>query len=735
MLKQSFAIGCALVSLTLAFSARAADESPRPRIGLVLSGGGARGGAHVGALKVLEELRVPIDAIAGTSMGAVVGGLYASGMSAQEIERLLLSLDWQDAFSDRMPRRDLGFRRKQDDRNFLVRYALGIDSNGFKLPTGLIQGQKLAQVLRAATLPVAEIRDFDRLPVAFRAVATDLTTGDEVVMRAGDLVTAMRASMSAPAVFVPAERDGRLLVDGGLTQNLPVDVARQMNVDILIVIDVSFPLYAREELTSPLEMTLQASAIMIRSRTLEQRAKLQAQDVIIDPILGSLSSADFARVAFAREAGERAARASEERLRPLALSAEAYSRYLAERNPRATPTPTIQFVAVDAASKRYEPRVRELLREQVGKPLDKDKVERNVAELHALDLFQSVDYAVADRDAERGLEFSLRRKSWGPNYVRIGLNIEDDFEGNSRYNAAARFIATELNALNGEWLTDLQIGDESRVYSEFYQPLGYAHRYFIAPHLGADVRNLEVRDPISGRISDYRVRENLAGLDVGRELRNWGEWRAGIFRGASSSRVRVGDITLPQQNFSSGGVFARLSYDRLDSVFFPRYGQQFTLEWTGQRPAMGADRTSDRAEVGGLAAHSFGKNTLIVSANAGVTLNAQTYPQDYFQLGGFLNLSGLHIGELAGPQYGVGRLLYYRKVGSGVGVFQMPFYLGASAEAGNVWQQRRDMSLNDLRKNGSLFIGADSILGPIFLGAGADTSGNTAFYLSLGRTF
>src|SRR6201991_92386 len=213
------------VCVFLIAQAAHAAEGDRPRVGLVLSGGGARGAAHVGVLKVLDDMHVPIDAIAGTSMGAVVGGLYASGMSARDIEKLITSVNWQDAFQDRPPRAELGYRRQQDDRNFLVRFALGVRKDGLILPRGFVQGQKLEQVLRTAALPVADVQDFDRLPIPFRATATDLETGEAVLMRSGDLVTAMRASMSAPAVFAPSQRDGHLLVDGGLVENLPIDIA------------------------------------------------------------------------------------------------------------------------------------------------------------------------------------------------------------------------------------------------------------------------------------------------------------------------------------------------------------------------------------------------------------------------------------------------------------------------------------------------------------------------------
>ena len=262
------------------------DSRAPVRIGLVLSGGGARGMAHVGVLKVLDELHLRVDAIAGTSMGAVVGGLYASGMSGREIEELLSSAEWQEAFRDRPPRNDLNFRRKQEDREFLVDLPLGIQGRELRIPTGLLQEQKLTQLLRRATLPVASVTRFDQLKTPFRAVATDLETGNPVIMDSGDLATALRASMSAPGVFAPVERDGRLLVDGGLVENLPIDVARSMNVDVLIVVDAGFPLQPRSRLNSLTSVSNQALAILVRRDVERQRTTLTQQDVLLQPALG-----------------------------------------------------------------------------------------------------------------------------------------------------------------------------------------------------------------------------------------------------------------------------------------------------------------------------------------------------------------------------------------------------------------------------------------------------------------
>jgi NTE family protein len=716
--------------------ASVAAEQARPRIGVVLSGGGARGAAHVGVLKVLDEMRIPVDAVAGTSMGAVVGGLYSSGMSGAELEKLLRSVNWRDAFRDRPPRDQLGYRRKQDDRNFLVRYSLGVRANGFVLPRGLVQGQKLEQVLRNATLPVAEIRDFDRLPIPFRAVATDLESGEAVCMASGDLVSAMRSSLSAPGVFEPAERDGRLLIDGGLVANLPIDIARRMNVDQLIVVDVSFPLFARDELNSPIDVTNQAFAIMIRARTEEQRATLHPSDIVIEPQLGRFTSADFTRVPQALRAGEQAARMLAEKLQPLALSDAAYRQYLAQRNPRELATPQIDFIRVTPEARQYASLVQARMGDLQGRPLNQEVIKERLSALYALDLFESIDYTLIEEAGRNGLELSLRRKSSGPNYLRVGLNLEDDFEGNSRYNAAVRLIMTELNSRGAEWLTDVQIGDNLRLFTELYQPWSLASRYFVAPRVEAQERSVFVRDSGGERIGEFRVRSAEAALDFGRELSNWGELRAGLQRGTGRSNVLIGDQSLPTDNFQRGGFAMRFAYDKLDSIFFPRKGQLFEFESRWERGGLGADQNFETYSASWLIARSLGRNTLIFSTDLGTTSDDLTTPENFFSAGGFLNLSGLPPGFLSGPHFAVTRLIYYRQIGrGGSGVLDLPAYIGASIEAGNVWQDRDDVSFGGLRKDASLFFGVDTPLGPVYVGAGFDEGGGRAFYLFLGRTF
>src|ERR1700716_3753344 len=489
------------------------DPATRPRICLVLSGGGARGMAHIGVLKILEELKIPLDCIAGTSMGAIVGGLYASGMTALEIDAAMRSLDWQEGFRDAPPRRGLAVRRKQDDRNFLVRLPLGLKHRTILLPKGFIQGQKLQETLRQLTLPFSSSTDFDLLPTPFRAVATDLETGDVVVMDKGDLAIAMRASMSAPGVFAPVESNGRLLVDGVLAENLPVTVARAMHADVLIVSDVSFPLQPRAALDSALSISNQMLAILVRKDSDRQRASLSPQDILIEPNLGSATATDFTSPGAVIARGEDAARAAIGELSAYGVGDGAYRDYLARRAAREPGLPPIKFVRVDPQSKRYEKTIVAEMQPLLGKPLDLDQVGKRITELYGLGNFETLDYTLVDQGPgtggaaeDSGLEVRARRKSWGPNYLRFGLNLEDDFQGNSRYNAAVRFLLTEMNDLGAELVTDLQIGSDPKIVSEFYQPLDASRTWFVAPSARIEARDLAIYAK-NIEVADFRDRE------------------------------------------------------------------------------------------------------------------------------------------------------------------------------------------------------------------------------------
>jgi NTE family protein len=741
----------------VAAAAQAPVEPHRPRVGLVLSGGGARGVAHIGVLKVLEQLRVPVDAIAGTSMGAVVGGLYASGLSARDIEKIMTSIDWQDAFRDRPARADLDLWHKEEDETFLVKFPLGVRGWSIVLPKGLIQGQKLTETLRRLTLPVARITSFDDLPTPFRAVATDLETGDSVVMGSGDLTSAMRASLSAPGVFAPVEREGRLLVDGGISDNVPVDIARAMGVDVVIVVDVGFPLLPRKDLSSATVISNQMLAILIRHNAAAQLATLTPKDILIQPALGNASSFDFGVIAKLIGVGETAARGKTEQLAALAVSETRMQAYQQRREAPRGPPPIIEFVQTDPGSERYGPEIHTLFKDQIGKPLDPDAVAQRVTAIYGRGGLDTLDYHVIGDPSRYGLGFDAHPDSQGPNYLRFGLSLQDDFQGNATYDAAMRFVMSDITTNAGEWVTDVAAGTVSEVSTELFLPLATFSGWFVIPHLTDQARDLyllgETLQQLTGHtvpsgeqqslLAEYRVHTFDYGLDFGRQFGNWGEIRTGVLRQEGHYVLEIGDPAdpnLPEASFTPFNMreyFVRFTYDRLDNINFPRSGQLGTLQYSADRNATGIGQNADQITGSYLAAYSLGRDTVSFSASGGVTLQSHVTDLNLqFPLGGFLNLSGLRAYSLLGPDFGIARALYYRQIGrGGPGYFDVPTYLGVSLEIGNVWQSRSEASLSNTQKDASLFLGMDTFLGPLYIATGFDQHGHQEYYLFLGRTF
>lgn len=733
---------CAAACLAGPPSARAqqpeVDEPTpqRPRIGLVLSGGGARGAAHIGVIRALEEMHVPVDAIAGTSMGAVVGGLYAAGLSGQEIEQVFASLDWQDLLRDRTPRKDLVYRRKQDDRSFLATGGLGINADdGVMLPLGLLQGQKITQVLRTATMRVADVQDFDHLPTPFRGLATDLETGEPVVLRSGDLATVLRASMSAPGVLAPVDIDGRLLVDGGLVDNLPVDLAREMGVDVVIAVDVSFPLANRAGLESPLDVTNQMIAIMVRRGTQASMKELHPGDVLVSPDLGRMTSIDFSKMNQVMVAGEVAAAREQQRLATLGVSEERYAAWVAARARAADPSVRVAFVRPGPLSGPDAERIDAVFGDMAGKPLSTKELQSRAYDQYALDRYEAVDYRVVTEDGEDGLEIDMRRKSWGPNFLRFGMSIESDYEGGTVANAGARLLLTDVNRLDGELLFDGQLGEEPHFYTELFQPLSLTTDFFVAPAFRYDLETLQIVDN-GRRVAQYRIRDTEFLFAVGAELARWGEIRVGLRRGNGSTRIMIGEPVVPGDDFDIGAAFVQFGYDKLDSAYFPKHGQAFRASWQSENESLGATRNANIVEASWIVARSRDRNSLVLSLDAGSALqNRVVSPQELFTLGGFLNLSGLPVDSVIGTQYGIARLIGYRRISrGGTGLFEFPAYLGASFETGNAWATKEDVDWGDLKTAGSLFLAAETPFGPLYL-AGGLSEGDAAFYLILGRTF
>ncbi|WP_262137908.1 patatin-like phospholipase family protein [Pseudomonas sp. Marseille-Q5117] len=711
-----------------------ASEAPRPKVGLVLSGGAARGLAHIGVLKALEEQGIRIDAIAGTSMGAVVGGLYASGYKIDELEKLALSIDWQAALSDAPPREDVPFRRKQDDRDFLVKQKLSFrDDGSLGLPLGVIQGQNLALLLESLLAHTSDTRDFDKLPIPFRAVTTDIANGEKVVFRKGHLPQVIRASMSIPAVFAPVELDGRLLVDGGMTDNIPLDVAREMGVDIAIVVDIGTPLRNRKQLTTVVDVLNQSITLMTRRNSEEQLATLHANDVLIQPALAAFGVTDFGKAQEMIDAGYRATRVLDARLAQLKPTQPQDAELNAARQPGQR-TPIITAIRVENDSKVDDDVIRYYIRQPIGAPLDLGRLHSDMGTLYGLDYFDQVRYRVVHKGQDHTLVISASGKRSGTDYLRVGLNLSDDMRGDSAFNLGASYRVNGINRLGAEWLTRAQIGDKQELYSEFYQPLDVGSRYFVAPYGSFEAQNVDSvldNDPIA----QYRVERYGFGLNLGRQIGNNGEVRLGVGQAWGKADVRIGDQDLPSESFNEGFYTVKYSYDSLDNVYFPHEGKDVSLTFTQFEPGLSSDTRYRQWEVNFDKAMSHGPDTLILGGRYGRTLDDANVVTSSFLLGGARQLSGFREDALSGQNVSLMRAVYYRRLTPRSYLpLDFPLYAGASLERGRAWNNDNEFDSGYINA-ASVFIGFDTPLGPLNFTYGLNDADEQAVYLNLGQTF
>jgi len=706
----------------------------RPRIGLVLSGGGARGAAHVGVLKVLEELRIPIDLVTGTSMGAITGGLYAYGYSPAMLEETLVTTDWNDLFQDSPLRAQRSVRRKQDDYNYLIKLEAGFKNGAFKIPTGLIQGQKLDLLLKSLLRNAPD--NFDKLPMPFRAIAEDIESGEAVAMGRGDIVTALRASMSIPGVFAPVERDGRLLVDGGFANNLPVRLAREMGADILIVVDLGGNQFTRDKLVSPLGILNQNMGFMIQRNTREQLDALSENDILIQPDLSGYSSTDFWRIAEMIKQGIAAAKAHTSRLMIHSMTNNAYQERLKLLRTKKYVAQTINKIIIKNDSKLSSDIIRSYISLQPGDVLNIEYLQRDIQQLYGLNIFERVDYEVTQLDSNVILTINVVTKSWGPNYIRFGLNLESNFKGSSTYNTAASLTSTPLNSFGGEWRTEVQTGNDQFISTEFYQPLDEAQNYFA--NINARYSELHFPRYENGeQVADYKSSSATVNISAGRIFGNNIQLSAGLVKGHGNTDLLIGSRPATEEGSHIGSRYINFAYDKLDSVNFPKQGALSNIRWVNSRESLGADANYDYLSVNALLAETWGRNTFVFWTGLAGVVKSDTPAADTLGLGGFLNLSGYKKQELTGRYAGIARLIYLNKIGGNgnESFFKIPFYIGGSLETGNTWNNKDDINTASLKTAGSLIISFDTPLGPLYLGQGFASGGKSEYYFFLGRSF
>jgi NTE family protein len=736
-------LSCFSVTFCLASELLAQAEQPVEKIGLVLGGGGARGAAHVGVLKVLEREKVPIAFIAGTSMGAIVGGLYAAGYSADEVERRLASTDWNDVLRDDSARRDIPMERKNDSFQLLERVQFGIGADGIKLPRGLIQGQKLLLTFRQHLLPVSEITHFDQLSIPFRCVASNLADGSAVIFEEGDLAFAIRASASVPGVFQPVrDEQRRLLVDGMLAANVPVDVARAMGATRLIVVDVGEALTDVKEINSPLSVTNQVLSILLNRNTQEQLEKLGPNDLLIRPQLGATSTADFPKTPAIIKIGEQAAEAAISDIRRFSASEAQYAQFARTHQlpTRAVGDERIAFVKVRQTRSRSAAMVERQLSDLVGQPFDPAKINTSIGNAFGDARYERISYSTErDKQGRLGLTVLPVDKGWGPNFLRFGLALDDDFEGESSYRLRAELRMTGRNKHGGEWRNRLDLGKETGIRSEFFQPYGARSSVFVRPFVDLRVRVRRGGEPGESEV-EYRNRRYSLGAQLGFDQNAHRRYYAELATGRDYSRVILGE---GENAFAPQTEHVRFAlgvlYDTLDDSQFPRSGARFTAKTTAF--AFQADASNPSASQTGLAelsfdrAMSFDEHTLLFGISAGTQLDDEDIGlrvATLQSLGGLTNLSGVTDARLFGSSSMLARAIYYRRFVAADKLFDAPVYLGASIERGNVWRSIDDVCGCDMLTAGSIFFGVDTILGPMYLGFGRASSGDDAVYLNFG---
>ena len=729
---------CLALAATLALPASAAaDSTPsagRPQcIGLVLGGGGARGAAHIGVLKVLERERVPVCRIAGTSMGAIVGGLYASGYSADEIEAILSAVDWKEVLADDPPRTDFPLRRKNDTLRYLLDFKFGLRDGAIQLPRGVIQGQKLLTLLRRLTIHTWRTPDFDALPIPFRAVATDIGTGEAVVFSQGDLALAIRGSMSVPAAFAPLRIDGRLLVDGGIVNNVPVDVVKAMGADRVIAVDVGAPLLDDSELNSPFAITMQMLDVLMKQRTAQVMAAMDPRDVKIVPDLGDIGSASFDRAVDAIAPGEVAALRVLPRLRELSLGEAEWAALQATRERVQFDAPLVEFLEVVTRRSKTAGYVKRELEGFEGKPLDPMALERRVNSVYGQGNYEHISWKLVEKEGRTGVEVLPVDKGWGPNFLTFGLQVSDDFEGRNSYQLGAEYTMTGLNRWGGEWRTRAEIGRITGLRTEFFQPAGDRGQFFGFPYLEYRAINQDIRvgDTV---LADYRVRRGAVGIDVGWEPNVAMRAYAGLFRSRGDASRQIGTPgDLDDVDESSGGVRLGFTRDTLDDADFPSAGGRTDLLLLALRDVLGDASEGEIVDLTWDHATSFGPNRLLFGTRLQARWGRPSRFESPATLGGFTNLSGYGERELIGDHAALFRTVYYRRLGDAGELFSVPAYVGASLETGNVFLRREDLlDLEDLVLGGSLFVGVDSPFGPLFLGYGRNDQGDASVYLTFG---
>ena len=709
----------------------------RPAVGVAFGGGSARGIAHVGIIRWLEEHRIPIDLAAGTSMGGLIGGAYASGMDAAELESFIVSLDWDQLFgASSFAHKNI--RRKADARAYPSRLEFGL-RGGIVPPTALNNGEYVELMLGRIAAPYFDIKSFDELPTPFRSVAVDLLSAQAVVMRDGSLADAMRATMSLPLVFPPMEVNGQVLIDGGTMNNVPADIVKAMGAERVIAVNVG-DLSDREGVSATMfgvaGSTLDA---MMRAST---RRAIAAADVVVDVPVAEYGSLDWRRAADLIEEGYRAAEAMRDKLLPLAVSQADFEAWkVARQGRRRTELPPPAFIELDGFAARDTKRLHALMARHVGAPVDVAAVEQDIAIVAGLDRYQTVTWRLM-HDATRGFGLRVhgRLKPYGPPFMMLGVNLENTTSSDFRITATARYLAFDVVGSGSELRFDGVVGSDPSLAIELYRPIG-STPLFVAPYAGVGRTTFNVIDD-DAVIARYRQKVGRIGVNAGVNLGARSDLRLGAYIGRTTASIDIGDPGFPELSGSETGAELGWRMDTQDSPVVPSIGVRSEVKlsrvFNGPDVQINGetfDHESSLTQLSGVANQFWSRgpnNRFFVYGGAGTSFDSEPLPTDQFALGTPFRLGAYDAGELRGPHYYVATAGYLRRVGRLPDFMGGPVFAGGWLENGDAFDEWEHAGW---RTNAAVGVVMDTLVGPVVLAGSWSFDGRWRTYLGIGRLF
>jgi NTE family protein len=716
-----------VVLLALGAVANAADLPARPRVGLVLGGGGARGAAHIGVLEVLERLRVPVDCVAGTSMGGLVAGAYAAGLSPAVMREELAKADWDDLFHDDPSFSQQNFRKKVLDRRFLPASETGVGPDGLKYQTGVVTGQKIKLFFNQLVGDYLGEREIDRLPLPLSIIATDIVQGQRVVFRSGSLTTAMRASMSVPGLMSPVEINGEKLVDGGLVDNVPIGEARsRCQADVVIAVNVGSPLLKAEDISGLLSISVQMVNILTEQNVTRSLATLKATDIYIKPDLEGISAGDFKRTSETADRGVQAAESVADRLRLLAVSEAAYAAWTENIQVARREAPKIHEIQIAGLRLVNPAMVEQHIQVKPGDPVNPSVINPDLLRVYGDGYYQNVDYAMLDTLRDRNiLRVMPLEKSWGPDYIRYGINLDSNFKSDSSYSLRLGYQKTWINSLGAELLAIGEIGSTNGVSVDYYQPVDARQRYFLETNLKyvSKISSVYQND---NKLAEYRILQGSARFGAGINLGALGQARAGWEENWWNPKLDTGLPVFPEQSKRYGGWVARFDLDQTDRLYFPTSGWNSSVKYFDAP-------TEHYSKVDGYASayRSFGDWVLSSRVSYQGSPVGRLPFYDVGSLGGMLNMTAFAVGQLKGDDMSYVNARAERIIGRLPLGLRGDMRMGLAVEGAKIGTPYTETNLKGWINSTAIYLGGETPLGPVYLGYGYSSSGSTGGYSNL----